>query len=256
MDVVQSLVDKSLLRGWVPAVQGRHAFDEPYFGMYLSIRDYAATAGRANGRAVEQAAQQRHGKYFAGFGTDEAIDALSIHGAVVRQRALQLELDNIVAACRRALARGDAVTAVATYRAASAVFVLQGPLALGAALGAQVAAMADLDESLRDEVHLSQAQAAAGVGRTDEARDWLEQALAHARQRGDRVGRPGYLAGSARCRYRRDAWTMPARTATPLWRSIARSGTGRARGRRSPISLSPTMSRAGSSWRTVTTRSP
>src|SRR5205085_3341042 len=135
MDIVQSLVDKSLLRRSMPAGPQRHAFDEPYFGMYLSIRDYAAAACRVDGGAVERAAQERHGAHFATFGSDAAIDALLVHGAVARQRALQLELDNIVAACRRALARGDAATAAATYRAASAVFVLRGPLALAASLG-------------------------------------------------------------------------------------------------------------------------
>ncbi|MEO5881543.1 MAG: tetratricopeptide repeat protein [Caldimonas sp.] len=204
MDVVQSLVDKSLLRCWMPAGQDRHAFDEPYFGMYLSIRDFAAAICRADDSGAEQAAQQRHGRYFAGFGSDEAIDALSVHGAAQRQRALQLELDNVVAACRRSLVRGDAATAVATYRAAWAVFALRGPLAVGAALGAQVAAIAELDETSRDDVRVSQAQAAAGVGRSDEARDWLEQALAHARRRGDRrqegkiLGRLGSLSISQR----------------------------------------------------------
>ena len=204
MDIVQSLVDKSLLRRTVPAGQDRHAFDEPYFGMYLSIRDYAAAACRADGGAVEQAAQERHGKHFAGFGSDEAIDALSLHGAAARLRALYLELDNVVAACRRAVARGDAATAAATYRAASAVFVLRGPLALGASLGAQVAALPDIDESALDEVRVNQAQVAVGVGRTEEASGWLELALAHARRRGDRkqegkiLGRLGSLAVSRR----------------------------------------------------------
>ena len=42
LDAVQALVDKSLLRTWVPAEQGRFDIDEPYFGMYLSIHEYAA----------------------------------------------------------------------------------------------------------------------------------------------------------------------------------------------------------------------
>ena len=48
-------------------------------------------------------AEERHGRYFARFGTDEAIDALFRHGGVRRRRALALELDNLVAACRRAV---------------------------------------------------------------------------------------------------------------------------------------------------------
>ena len=204
MDIVQSLVDKSLLRRSMPAGHERHAFDEPYFGMYLSIRDYAAAACRADGGEVERAAQARHGAHFAGFGSDAALDTLLVHGAAPRQRALQLELDNIVVACRRALARGDAATAAATYRAASAVFVLRGPLALAASLGAQVAAVAGIDEASLDEVRIGQAQAAVGVGRIEEASEWLAEALARARRRGDRrqegkiMGRLGSLAVSRR----------------------------------------------------------
>jgi predicted ATPase len=42
VDAVQMLVDKSLLRTWVPVDQTRHALEEPYFGMYLTIHEYAA----------------------------------------------------------------------------------------------------------------------------------------------------------------------------------------------------------------------
>jgi hypothetical protein len=39
---LQALLDKSLLRRWMPPqAQPRHELDEPYFGMYLSIHEYA-----------------------------------------------------------------------------------------------------------------------------------------------------------------------------------------------------------------------
>ena len=41
MDAIQALVDKSLLRTWVPAERGRYDIEEPYFGMYISIHEYA-----------------------------------------------------------------------------------------------------------------------------------------------------------------------------------------------------------------------
>ena len=42
MDVVQSLVDKSLLRTWVPEPGvGRAAVPEARFGMYVSLQEYA-----------------------------------------------------------------------------------------------------------------------------------------------------------------------------------------------------------------------
>ena len=63
VDAVQMLVDKSLLRTWVPVDQTRHALEEPYFGMYLSIHDYAAEKLAASGadrqRAARGTARQR-----------------------------------------------------------------------------------------------------------------------------------------------------------------------------------------------------
>ena len=59
----------------LPVEQSRYGIDEPYFGMYLSIHEYAAReAARASGaRANTMAAEQRHGRYFARFGGDDAI---------------------------------------------------------------------------------------------------------------------------------------------------------------------------------------
>ena len=135
MDVLQALAEKSLLRTWVPSEHARYGFDEPYFGMYVSIREYAAEKLDASGSAAKTAAEARHGAYFASLGTDEAIEALARHGGVRRRRTLALELDNLVAACRRALVRDDRDTAVGAYRATWEVLALQGPYSLGATPG-------------------------------------------------------------------------------------------------------------------------
>ena len=107
IDAVQALVDKCLLRTWVPVEQGRFDIDEPYFSMYVSIHEYAREKLQASGADNEQHAEVRHGRYFAGFGAEEAIEALFRHGGVKRRRELTLELDNLVKACRRAITRSD-----------------------------------------------------------------------------------------------------------------------------------------------------
>ena len=117
IDVVQALSDKSLLRTWFPAEQSRYDIEETYFGMYMSIHEYAAEKLEASRQSVHRVAEERHGRYFAGFGTDEAIDAIFLHGGVKRRRALALEFDNIVAACRRAVRRANCERAVAAYLA-------------------------------------------------------------------------------------------------------------------------------------------
>ena len=195
IDAVQALVDKSLLRTWVPAAQGRFDIQEPYFGMYISIREYAADKLKASGPEAERAGEERHGRYFSAFGTDEALAALSRDGGVRRHRALALELDNLVAACRRAVRRSDGETAVATYRAAWEVLELQGPYALGVALGAQVLALNGIDAPLRAAALVTRAAASRRAGHMDEAGTWLAQALALSRETNDR-SRQGSILGS------------------------------------------------------------
>ena len=61
LDVVQALVDKNLFRTWMPMpASRRNDIDEPYFGMYISIREYATEKLEANGPEDEQAVQERH----------------------------------------------------------------------------------------------------------------------------------------------------------------------------------------------------
>ena len=185
MDAVQALVDKSLLRTWVPAGQGRYDLGEPYFGMYLSIHEYAAEKLEASGREAKQEADERHGRYFAGFGTDEALEALSRHGGVKQRRALALELDNLVAACRRAVGRANGELAVRTYRATWEVLDLQGPCALGIALGAQLLALNGIDASQRAAALLTRATSLRRAGRMEEAGTGFAHALALSREMRD-----------------------------------------------------------------------
>ena len=87
VDAVQTLVDKSLLRTWVPVDQARHALEEPYFGMYLTIHEYAAEKLATSGADGQRAAQERHGRYFARFGSEEHLLDASTGMAAARAGA-------------------------------------------------------------------------------------------------------------------------------------------------------------------------
>ena len=185
LEAVQMLVDKCLLRTWHPAEQGRLDIAEPYFGMYVSIHDYAREKLQASGSDA-LAAEQRHGRHFAGFGAEEALRSLSRHGGVRRYCALALELDNLMAACRRAIVRRDGDVAAATYRAAAEVLNLQGPLALGVALGNQLQAMGEVSVASRPATRVALAESLHRTGHTDKARALLEDAVALSRELHDR----------------------------------------------------------------------
>jgi predicted ATPase/class 3 adenylate cyclase len=194
MEVVHALSDKSLLRTWVPADQSRYDVDEPYFGMYISIREYAAMK-LATGTGSGRVAEERHGRYYARFGTTEAIEALYRHGGTRKLHALALELDNLVAACRRAVRRGDGESAVATYRAMWQVLELTGPYALAVDTGSDVLAAHGLETAQRGSAFFVHACALWRAGRVEEAATAFEQALTVARATGDRR-REGMIVGS------------------------------------------------------------
>ena len=184
LDVVNALVDKSLLRIWLPASSGRLDIAEPFFGMYLSIHEYASQKLQASGAQADT--EVRHGRYFAGFGSDAAIDGLLTHGGLARRRRLALELDNLVRACRRAIARRDSECAAGTFLAAWAVLEAQGPYAVAATLGRQVVALEGLAPHPRTLAMLATSAALRSCGEITEADAVLAPVLAIAREAGDR----------------------------------------------------------------------
>jgi predicted ATPase/class 3 adenylate cyclase/Tfp pilus assembly protein PilF len=202
LDAIQSLVDKSLLRSWLPSQEARFDLDEPYFGMYISIHEYAAEklAGphcdRAPGAAV------RHGRHFARHGDPDVIASTFGPEGLRRRRALARELDNLVAACRRALLRGDAEVAVGAGRAAWQVVERQGPFALVEGLAAQILALDGLAPPLQVAAMELRGRALISSARVDEAETVLRAALALQRADGERrceaplLGTLGKLARS------------------------------------------------------------
>ena len=184
IDVLQALVDKSMLLAWLPKGDGRLAEVPPYFGFHFSILEYASHRLRAGGAAA--AAQSRHGRHFARLGSEAGIDALLVHGGQRRRQLLALELDNLVSGCRRALSAPDPPTAAACFLGAWAVLATQGPFELVVALGRDVAALADLEPRQRVRVLLALSAAARELGDAGTFEEAIEQALAIAQAARDR----------------------------------------------------------------------
>jgi predicted ATPase/class 3 adenylate cyclase/Tfp pilus assembly protein PilF len=184
LEAIQSLVDKCLLRAWLPKAAGRLDLAEPFFGMYLSIHEYASQKLWAFGERAAGDAMQRHGGHFAGFGCDDALDSLLTQNGVTRRQTLALELDNLVTACRRAIRRGEPEVAAACYLAAWAVLEAQGPFGLAATLGQQLLGIEGLSPDRCALVQIALADALRAEGKIEPSGAMLTQALATARRSG------------------------------------------------------------------------
>ncbi|MEO7939083.1 MAG: tetratricopeptide repeat protein [Burkholderiaceae bacterium] len=168
VDALQSLVQKSFI----------HRIGVDRFGLLVSVQEYAAehlhSTGSfdGSGLAAERAAQQRHGAHFANI--DEA-----------KAESGSADLDNFVAACRRAVARTDSTLAVALLERSWATLRRKGPFRVGAELATQVLGAGTLDAASATQAHWVAGNALQLGGRDAEGLPHFEAALALAREADD-----------------------------------------------------------------------
>ncbi len=179
IDALQSLVQKSLVR----------QVTDDRFDLLVSMQEYAAehlrTAARyeGSGPGALNAAEVRHGAYFAGL--DEKA-ALANAGA---------EIDNLVVACRRAAARGDADTAAPALEGAWAALRLRGPFRVGMDLASVVRAIPGVEVAGLARVGLIAGKVLDAIGMDSESHAELQASLTRAREVGDRRCECGALIG-------------------------------------------------------------
>jgi predicted ATPase/class 3 adenylate cyclase len=172
LDVLQSLVQKSLVRN---APHDR-------FELLVSVQEYAAehlrTAQRyeGSGPAAQLAAEARHGTYFA---------HLDERTATAHQCA---DLDNLVAACRRAAARGDVDVAARALERSWSALRLRGPFRAAVELASVVESIARSDPAAAARVSWVAGGALDACGKYSEACTRLEASIEAARAVGDRAG--------------------------------------------------------------------
>ena len=170
VDVVQSLVDKSFVRS-----RGNDRFD-----LLVSVQAYAAehleTEGRYAGSGPQAlaSARLRHLAWFAALGPIRA-------GA-----GRCADLDNLVAACRRAVALVAADLATGALEGAWAALSLRGPFETGVELAESVCGMPGLNDRAAAHAQSVLAISLVTCGRSGPARALYYRALACAQAAGDR----------------------------------------------------------------------
>ena len=171
VDVLQSLVQKSLVR----------QVTDDRFDLLVSVQEYAAEHLRTtdryagSGPAAALAAEIRHGAYFASLAQRSGVE----HAGA--------ELDNLVVACRRSVARSDAATAACTLQAAWSVLALRGPFRVGVELASLVQSIHGLEPGTAAIVHGVAGSALRLLRKVADARTALERSLEQARGVRDRA---------------------------------------------------------------------
>src|SRR5258706_5851895 len=194
IDTVQSLLDKSFAR----------QVSDVRFDMLVSVKEYASEHLRTEGRfpgsgpSALAAAEVRHSGYFAGLGEKRAVA-----GACV-------EIDNLVAACRRAAAREAAEESAGALEGAWAALNLRGPFSVGVELASEVSGTHGLGKAARATAERIAGSALDAAGRVTEARTHLEAALGLAREARDARCEARVLANLADL-HRRDGRVKEAR---------------------------------------------
>jgi len=156
LDVLTELVDASLVR--VDPATGR-------FSMWVAVREFGADKLSDEER---RAAEVRHGEH------------------VAQPSATPVDLDNIVVACRRAVARGDASVAVQTLQRACLIFGRTGPFEPWVELTREVAAAFPRGPQTA-AIEVERALAAEQVRALDEALAACEHGIAEAVRHGDEI---------------------------------------------------------------------
>jgi predicted ATPase len=169
VDVVQSLVDKSFVR----------PIDDERFDLLVSMQAYAQEhladekSFPGSGRAAVAAAQARHVAWFAQLGPQ---------GAVAHACA---DLDNLVLACRRAVAASQAVQAAGALDGAWAALDRHGPFTTGVELAQLVCNLPNLPGSAAAHAYAVLGAAQDGSAQRLQARSHYEAALALAKEAAD-----------------------------------------------------------------------
>jgi len=170
MDVVQSLVQKSLVR----------QSTDLRFDLLVSVQEYAAEHLRTEGRypgsgpSAWLAAESRHGSFFAGLDEKAAI----ADGCA--------DLDNYIVACRRAVARSDSITALLTLERAWEGLKLRGPYSVAADLAAAVRTIVGSEPVAAARVDGIAGEVLLASDQLREAHPHFSASLAAAREAGER----------------------------------------------------------------------
>jgi len=186
MDVVESLVNKSLLRVTEPTAGHER------FNLYESIREYGRDKLEGateicgpdgiglSGPDAASAARLRHIDYYSGLGATSSTDSRDGNED-------SLELDNFLATVAASLEAGCLDRAAGAVRAALRIFFCQGPIVAGLRFAETVLAATGLTAVDEASVELRRVDILLRLGQGEQAREISTRVLAVSRELGEPV---------------------------------------------------------------------
>jgi len=174
LDVLESLVDKSLLRSLTHDERDQ-PLDDVRFSTLVSVHAFARSHLDALDRDTRDNIEHRHGEFFSRLHMDYAD---SVDGLLPEHvRALSVDRDNLVAASERAVGRADATVALATLSLAHEIYDLNGPFHPGVEVMSRALSGATWADDTRGRILALRGRLLSRMGDLERARDDLEAAL-------------------------------------------------------------------------------
>lgn len=168
VDLLQSLVDKSLVR----------RADDLRFDLLVSVKEYAAYRLHEEGeldssQAAHTEAERRHCAYY------------TKHGLLDQGARAATEIENLVAACRRARARGDLDQATEALQTAWVGLKVKGPFSTAIELASDIQGSGALTDHSAARLKLVAGSALNALGKIESAEKHLLDGLSRALFAGD-----------------------------------------------------------------------
>ncbi len=179
VDVLDVLLMHNLLKSYEDPLDGQRRFR-----MLVSVQAHAHQHLQDSGQ--QEAAEIRHGAWFARLGQPQVLASFATHGGVERFRAMLATLDNCRVAHQRALERGDFEQLHLLSMVICEAYERTGPFLAGADLMGSLINETDFDDQRRALLLAAQGRLLRCGGAMGSAHKIFQEALEYARKAQDR----------------------------------------------------------------------
>ena len=182
VDILQELVEQSLLR----------ALKNGRFELLRSVQEYALSKLRDDSERM--LTERRHARFYSSYGHPEAIRNLRRAKGQYAMTELQRDLENVLAACERAIDHGHTDLAVQCLQASWSALSLTGPYNIAETLAFRVVEMPGLSFLERAHANIVLADCVEMMGKPAEAEKIIRREFERAKSKNDLKMQAAFIA--------------------------------------------------------------